>query len=104
MTAQKDKKKREPAGFSFKDKKIGKLKGYVCSATVEKDWKTTSRGSIFSPQGLCGVPAKCRKIVGVEGRNSSIFPSEKGRDGRGRRGLSMDIRLKSRAADDISRA
>lgn len=75
---QKDKKKKKnslPVSFiPFKDKKIGKLKGCICSVTVEKDLKNCKQGDKFSPLRACVVsPAKRREIVRVEGRNSCIF-------------------------------
>lgn len=62
------------------------------------------QGDQFSPLRTCVVsPAKCRKIGRVEGRKSCILLSEEDLDGRGRCSLSMDICLKSRGVDDISK-
>lgn len=44
---------------------------------------TARQGDQFSPQWACVVsPAKCRKIVRVEGWNSCILLSKRGLDGR----------------------
>lgn len=104
---QKDRRETNSLSVSFrpsKDKKMGTLKGCICSVIVEKYEKMLQAGgSIFCPCVACVVsPAKCRKIVRVEEWNSYILPSERGIDGKD--GLSMDICLESRGVDDISRA
>lgn len=68
VTTQKNKKEKPFSFIPPKDKKMGKLKGCICSVTVGKDKKTLqARGCIFGPKGLCGVPAKSGRLLKWKG-------------------------------------
>ena len=98
VTTQKDevkkKKDRKSLPVSFipsKDKKMGKAQRmHLFSDSGERQEDAARQGDQFSPLRACVVSkAKCRKIGGVEGRNSFILISERGLNGRDGSDLSI---------------